>query len=530
MPARSPTISPRAVEGNGEEADASCGPPPSTATIEQRIHEHVASLVEFATRGSSGLVFHQFETRLIPMLFALGRLLVALFLARRHEELAVPRSESINDERYERRDARSRELGTFFGRVRYWRTYMYGQGGGYYPLDRALCLPPDGFSLHLVGLITLLATKMSYAQVTLVVHSFLGWSPSQTTVERSVLGLGQQTAAWFENAPVPENDGEVLIIQVDSKATPTATESELEKRRGKRRPNPAADSPRHRARQRRFENASEERRTKGDKSKNGRAATLLVMYTLKRGHDRAGNPILKGPINRRVYASYAPKRHAFAIARREADRRGFPKGSGKLVQIVTDGDRDFARYVRKFFPEARHTLDVMHALEYVWTAGECLFREGSEELIAWIEDQKRHIYAGRPRAVLRELNERLAAIPKRGPGNKGKRTRLSKVIRYLDKRVRMMNYRELSEQDLELSSGAVEGAVRYVIGQRFDCGGMRWIKERSEPLLQLRCIDVNGHWGDFIEFVLAKSACAPRRGMALQAATPRALPSLGVAA
>lgn len=30
--------------------------------------------------------------------------------------------------------------------------------------------------------------------------------------------------------------------------------------------------------------------------------------------------------------------------------------------------------------------------------------------------------------------------------------------------------------DLELASGMVEGAIKHVIGQRFDNGGMRWIR------------------------------------------------------
>ena len=40
-------------------------------------------------------------------------------------------------------------------------------------------------------------------------------------------------------------------------------------------------------------------------------------------------------------------------------------------------------------------------------------------------------------------------------------------------------------RDLEISSGAVEGAVNYVIAKRFDGSGMRWVKERAEHLLQL---------------------------------------------
>ena len=105
-------------------------------------------------------------------------------------------------------------------------------------------------------------------------------------------------------------------------------------------------------------------RTKGDKSKNAKMATLVIMYTLRREGDQ-----LLGPLNRWQYASFAPKRRAFEVARREADKRGFTRASGKTVQIVTDGDNDLARYAAEYFPEAILTIDVMHVIEKLWSAG-----------------------------------------------------------------------------------------------------------------------------------------------------------------
>lgn len=64
----------------------------------------------------------------------------------------------------------------------------------------------------------------------------------------------------------------------------------------------------------------------------------------------------RGRSIKKVYASYAPKRHTVAIARREANKRGFEPGSGKLVQVVTDGDNDLERYIDEYFPEAEHTV------------------------------------------------------------------------------------------------------------------------------------------------------------------------------
>ena len=97
------------------------------------------------------------------------------------------------------------------------------------------------------------------------------------TVKDTVLGFGRHTADWFESAPAPENDGEVLVIQVDSKASPTATDKELAKRRGKRVANPYRGSQRHRGRASRKRRGSKKRRKKGDKAKNGDGSLIRDM-------------------------------------------------------------------------------------------------------------------------------------------------------------------------------------------------------------------------------------------------------------
>lgn len=474
-----------------------------------------------------GKDFLQFERELIPRVYALGRLFVSLFLWVRESdwELAHPEIEKG----FKQQGLKDRLFGTVFGKVRYWRTYIYrGNGkGGYFPLDIELGLPSDGFSMLVRSHAARLATKMSYAQSVAALCMFLKWSPCQKTIEEMVLGLGKHTCQWFESAPAPEKDGEVCIIQIDSKGTPTATEEELQKRRGRRAHNPHPGSQRHRGKAARKRRGSKKRKKKGDKSKNAKMATIVVIYTLKRSDDG----LLEGPINKKVYASYAPKRHAVAVARREADKRGFTQVSGKLVQIVTDGDKDLEGYINDLFPEAIHTVDVFHVTEYLWKAGGCLYKEGSKELEEWVDAQKELLYDGRAAEIVEEIDKRLALLPKRGPGMKSRRERLEQIRNYLNKRLDKMDYKTLTEEDLEISSGAVEGAVNYVVAKRFDSGGMRWIKERSEALLQLRCIEVNNDWDAFIDYVHDKTtrqAQLSKENSFLKSKDPMELPTYGL--
>jgi len=496
------TITPLSLVRNGKGLERR----PTVADLRAEVRatmEAALSHVEEMSRGD--VVFRDVERELRDLVFACGRALLMLFLSLREEQLLESHVSRGRFEwfgrTYRRAPAIGRNLSTLFGVVRYHRTYMREVADkdrhGFHPLDLSLGLGSDRFSWNVLAAAARLATKLSFAEARTTLLSFVLNAPSTEVVQNAVLGFGRHTAAWLERAPLPEGDGEVLVVQFDGKGAPTATEQELRRRRGKRNEHKGNRSPRHRGRRARARYPSKPRRKKGDKSKNAKMATLVVMYTLR----RVGTRRLEGPINRRLYASFAPKKHAFEVARRMADKRGFTEQSGKLVQVVTDGDRDLARLVQRFFPSAEHTVDYYHVCEYLWTAGGCLAEEGSDELQHWVARQKERLFADRAEDIVAELREQLDAIPTRGPGNKGRRERLGDTIRYLENRLPNIRYGALRRRDLEIGSGAVEGAVKHVIGRRCDHGGMRWIKERAEAVLQLRCIELNGQWELFERFV-----------------------------
>ena len=251
--------------------------------------------------------------------------------------------------------------------------------------------------------------------------------------------------------------------------------------------------------------------------------TMVVIYTLR----RRGTRRLEGPVNRRHYASFGTKRHAFAIARREATKRGFGPDSGRLVQLVTDGDNDYADLATEYLPGVLHTIDCYHVFEKLWEAGRAFLTEGSPELKAWVREQKGRLFDDDAESVLDELKRRRDAIAKTGPGNKGRRKRLKDARRYLSKRVDKIRYGSLRRRDLEISSGIVEGAVKCIIAKRCDHGGMRWIRERAQAVIQLRCIETNGDWSAFERFVhdrlhaASRLNCAPER---LQTNIPQDIP------
>ena len=102
--------------------------------------------------------------------------------------------------------------------------------------------------------------------------------------------------------------------------------------------------------------------------------------------------------------------------------------------------------------------------------------------------------------MLDELNRRLRRLPSKGPGS-GKRARLQKCIDYLESNSSRLRYREMLREDLDIGTGAVEGAVRNLVAIRLDGPGMRWGRGRAERVLHLRCILINSQWSDFVKWL-----------------------------
>ncbi|MCA1819136.1 MAG: hypothetical protein LC620_03650 [Halobacteriales archaeon] len=465
------------------------------------------------------LTFARFEKGLAVLLARLATLLVRVYLAARHERLDL--EPYLPQGPYRRGDpAAPRTLKTAYGAVVYCRAQLIRRGGGdgFYPLDAVLGLTRDQLSPWVMQFVGRLATRLSFAATRLLCQAALRWAPATETIEQVVLGLGRQAAPFMQQlAAPPPGEGDVLVIEIDGKCPPTATAAELAKRRGRRRPRAGGGCgcQRHRGQAKRKARGPKKRRKKGDKSKNGKEVVLVVLYALKRGADGK----LHGPINKKVWASFAGRKAAALWARAEATKRGFGPDTTRTVQLVMDGAKGLRHNLEPLFPGAVVTLDVCHVVEKLWALGHHFHKEGSAELTAWVEELKALLYGGQAAALVERLREYQRQLPLHGPGTKGRREALRRLIGYLAPRLAMMRYAQWREQDLVLASGQVEGAARHVVGERMDCAGMRWLQGKAEAVLQLRCIELNGDWDRFIRWVQGRNRDQLQQGQRLRILT-----------
>jgi hypothetical protein len=429
-----------------------------------------------------------FERDLWTRMLALGRALMAVFLARRAGALRATLYQR-DGVAYELAEERTTELGTRFGKVSFTRPVgrqpERPKALVDLPVDRELGLA-GGFSLGVMMAVTRLCAQMAFASARETFRETYEWAPSSRATLRMVDTVGGEARAFLEQAPAPNDDGEILVIQVDGKGAPMISTAECERRRQPHRQPHVLG--RHGRRLRRKERLRK-RRTKGKKSKNAKVAVVGVIYTLKHTPDG-----LEGPIGKRLYATFESHEALFIWLRHEADKRGYGR---KQTVFLADGYDTIWRLQQRYFPDAEVCLDWYHVVEKLWSAGECLHAEGSQELNDWIAQQTKQLRNGAVTAIIALLREELAKVPKTGPGNKGKRERLEDIIFHFNKNRHRMRYKEMRRRDFDIGSGAAEGAVRNLVGMRFDGPGMRWSRERSERLLHLRCILLNGQWTDF---------------------------------
>lgn len=468
----------------------------------QRAFENALAIA----RGATTKTLHEVETSLWSAVLALGGALIALYFAR---VVARPRASGyVHDgAKFVIAETMTSEVGTRFGKVTFERPV--GRRVGWRratcdrPIDRALGLC-SGFSLATVMSVTRLCAQLAFGNARGTFAHFCEWSPSQRTTLRMVDAVGAEARTFLEAAPAPEGDGEILVIQVDGAGAPHIDLAELLSRR---RPHGQRDGTKRHRRRRRRKARQRPRRAKGDKSKNAKVAFVGVIYTLgPRTEDGR-----EGPINKRIYATFESHAALFKWLHHEAVKRGY---GTKRTLFLADGAEAIWDQQATWFPKAEPCIDWIHIVEKLWAAGRCLHREGSNELKVWVNERRRDLRtpSGADK-VITTLSAAYASVPKTGPGNKGKREKLLEVLKHLSTHRHRMKYHALRRDDLDIATGIGEGTVRNLVRMRLDGPGMRWSRGRSEYVLHLRCILLNGQWDEF-------TAHLARRGSLQLAATP----------
>ena len=438
-------------------------------------------------------LFSSLEQNLWTQLLAFGRALLTLFLLRQALRLRSF-SYRFGGKTWHLNDEKTTYVLSRFGKVRFTRKVGRIPGkkrlAADFPIDRELGLV-GSFSQGFMSTIGKLCAQMSFSLALAQFKDTFEWVPARNTVLRVVDYVGGAAKSFLSQVKAPENDGEILVIEVDGKGTPHLSSQELERRKKPYKERPGNQRAQKQKRRKRQGVSQKEPGRKGY-SKNAKVAFVGVIYTLKQTENG-----LSGPINKRVIATYESHDALFKMLKKDAVKRGY---GVKPSLFLGDGSEHIWRGQREYFPLAVAIVDWYHVAEKVWEGGRALHPKNEETRKAWVLRQLSRLRDGKIEELICVLQNESCQL-KAGSGRASKRETVKKLRGYLEQNQERMRYGEYREWGLVIGTGAVEGAVRNVVGMRQDGPGMRWGRGRDELILQLRCIVVNGQWKEFAEFV-----------------------------
>lgn len=406
----------------------------------------------------------------------------------------------------ERKSARAseRQLETVLGRVAVPRLAYQAPGAAdLHPMDAALNLPREMFSHGIRRHVAREAAKSSFDEVVDTIRELTGGSIAKRQVEELTIRAARDFDAFYEQrAAARDPKDDLLIISTDGKGIVMRHEDlrEATKRAAER-----------------SSRKLETRLTPGEKSNRKRMAQVATVYSIA-PFPRGPADILHSlrdaedvntrrprPTDKRVWASVEKSartviREAFAEAlRRDPDK-------ARRWVVLVDGEPKQLRAVKA---EARRAgvkvtilADIVHVIEYLWSAARALFDGTNGKAEKWVGDRILALLTGRSGGEVAKTIRWWAA---RGKLSDAARAAIETTCGYLADRTRtrLLGYQDALRDGLPIATGVIEGACRYVVKDRMDRTGARWSLTGAEAVLRLRAIraskDFDAYWAFHLE-------------------------------
>jgi len=320
---------------------------------------------------------------------------------------------------------------TTHGRVRVRRAYFHcgACGRGHCPLDAAWGLGPGNTTPAVQDLVAGLAALLPYVQLPAVLRRV--HSPVQLgvkTLEQVTQAIGARLTQQPPAGPAPS--GRPIAVAVDGAMLPTRA--------------------------------------------GYREARCGVLYEPEWNPAR---PKAAEAELRKEYVGTLSGRDPFRaeVCRRAELRRPDPQ---TRVGALGDGAPWIWEGYATHLPHRVEILDFSHALEHVGVVAGAMFGESSDQA-AWQQRIKKNLLRYGPGTLLRSLRKWQPATPAAVEGRRPERG-------YFMRNAHRMDYPTYLKLGLPIGSGAVEGACKRLVADRFKGAGMRWNPATAEPVLHLR--------------------------------------------
>ena len=418
-----------------------------------------------------------------------------------HEQ-AEPHLSVVGDDGITRphlRDA-TRKLRTLVGDVTVPRIgYGQREQTSRFPMDAALNLPSDPFSLGVRYVVALAAASNSFEASVASVEATTHTHVAKRQAENLSRAAAVDFDAFYDQraAPKPAKTSSLLVLSSDGKGIVVRV-ADL---RPATRKAALARKPRLKT-----------RLTRGEKKHAKRMAMVTAVYTVE-PHVRTPDDILADLMHqtapekrrrphaehKRVWATIE-KESVGAIAKLfdEGEQRD-PKHEMRWV-VVVDGNKDQLALIQA--EAARRgisitiVVDFIHVLQYLWAASTAFHSETAAEREEWVLARLREVLRGKAVDVAAGMR-RSATLRKLA---EPKRAAVDKCADYLLDYKAHLRYGEYLADGLPIASGVIEGACRHLVNDRLGITGAHWSLLGAEAVLQLRALNSSGDLDEYWAF------------------------------
>lgn len=138
-------------------------------------------------------------------------------------------------------------------------------------------------------------------------------------------------------------------------------------------------------------------------------------------------------------------------------------------------------------------IDLIHVLEYIWSACWCFFDEGDPNAEKWVHDKALAVLDGKAGIVAASIRRKATTL-KLDPQQ---RKNADRTATYLLNKAPYLNYPTALQAGWPIATGVIEGACRHLVKDRMDITGARWGLNGAEAILKLRALRTNNDLDDY---------------------------------
>ncbi|MGH9244041.1 MAG: ISKra4 family transposase [Acidimicrobiales bacterium] len=393
----------------------------------------------------------------------------------------------------------ARALAMVFGEIQV-RRFAYRKKGypNLHPADGSFNLPDERHSHGFRRLAAIEASRGSFQSAAEAIERATGQRVGKRQVEQLTRRAAVDVEAFYEQRlPDQVGAGDVVVISCDGKGIVMRPEALREQTKKVAQ---AATTKLH------------TRLSKGEKHGRKRMATVGAVYDVtpapRTPDDVFGSraqPRVEPPVAKNKWLTASVVRDAAAVVSHifdQAERRD-PDHARTWIALV-DGNN---HQIDRIHQEAKTrgvdvsiVVDLIHVLEYLWSAAWCFFAEGDRSAEEWVRDRAVAVLDGGARDVAAGIRRR-ASTERLKPAD---RHNADTCASYLTNKAAYLDYPKALSSGWPIATGVIEGACRHICKDRMDLTGARWGLKGAEAVLKLRTVRSNRDFDKYWQFHLAR--------------------------